>query len=247
MEKEKFKIFVAIPCYDKKVFVPCVQGLMKAMKVLIENNISSDVCFEVGLPYVTMARNNLIRKFMESDATEIIFIDADIGFQPDDFKMLIGANEEVIAGIYPKKQAEDVFPVMLKTDVQGHVINENGVLLASGLPTGFMKIKRSAIEKLTSANPDLAYTDALSGKVTYNLFGTYVEDGRWFGDDYGFCKLWEKAGGKCYAMPNITFIHCGQRNFEGNFYEYLKSGKNQRSRLETPYSHAYPERDGVKP
>lgn len=225
MENEKFKIFVAIPCFDKKIFVPCVQGLMKAMKVLIENGIPSDFAFEVGLPYVTMARNNLVRKFMESDATEMIFIDADIGFQPNDFKMLIGAHEDVIAGIYPKKQTEEMYPVMLKTDEKGCVINENGALLAAGLPTGFMKIKRRVIEKLVVENPHLAYTDALSGKVTYNFFGTYVEDGRWFGDDYGFCKLWEKAGGKCHAMPDITFIHCGQKNYEGNFYQHLSKPK----------------------
>jgi hypothetical protein len=224
-KKEKFKVFVAMPCFDKKVFVPCVQGLMNAMKVLIKNEIPSDFAFEVGLPYVTMARNNLVRKFMETDATELVFIDADIGFQPDDFKMLIGANEDVVAGIYPKKQNEEMYPVMLKTDEQNNVINENGVLLASGLPTGFMKIKRHVIEKLVKENPHLAYTDALSGKITYNFFGTYVRDGRWFGDDYGFCQLWEDIGGKCHAMPNITFVHCGQRNFEGNFYNYLLKQK----------------------
>lgn len=226
MEQEKFKIFIGMPCFDKKVFVPCVQGLMNAMKVLIDNGIPSDFAFEVGLPYVTMARNNLVRKFIESDATDFIFIDADLGFPPEAFKMLIGAHEDVVAGIYPKKQNEELYPVMLKTDDKNHVINENGVLLASGLPTGFMKIKRHVIEKMAKAYPELAYTDALSGKTTYNLFGTFVKDGRWYGDDYGFCTLWQDIGGKCHAMPDITFVHCGQRNYEGNFGQYLLSGRN---------------------
>jgi hypothetical protein len=226
-EKVRFKIFVGIPCYDKRIFVPCVQSLMKAMKELINNNVISDFIFEVGLPYVSMARNNLIRKFMESDATDFVFIDADLGFPPEAFKGLIAAAEDVVAGVYPKKQPDEMYPVILKLDEKGFVINENGALLASGLPTGFMKIKRNVIEKMVEAYPELAYTDALSGKTTYNLFGTFVKNGRWYGDDYGFCQLWEDIGGKCHVIPDITFIHCGQRNFEGNFNEYLLSGRNK--------------------
>jgi hypothetical protein len=226
-KKENFKVFIGMPCFDKKVFVPCVQSLMNAMKELINNGIASDFSFEVGLPYVSMARNNLIRKFMESDATDFVFIDADLGFPGEAFKELIRANEDVVAGVYPKKQNEELYPVVLKLDENSCVINENGALLASGLPTGFMKIKRHVIEKLVVAYPELAYTDAISGKTTYNFFGTYVKNGRWYGDDYGFCNLWEEIGGKCHVIPNITFIHCGQRNFEGNFNDYLQSGRHR--------------------
>lgn len=224
-KQENFKIFVGIPSFDKRIFVPCVQSLMNAMKELITNGLPSDVVFEVGLPYVSMARNNLIRKFMESDATDFIFIDADLGFPPHAFNALIGADENVVAGVYPKKQNEEMFPVLLKLDDKSCVINENGALLADALPTGFMKIKRHVIEKMVQAYPELAYTDALSQKTTYNFFGTFVKDGRWYGDDYGFCKLWKDIGGKCHVIPDITFIHCGHRNFEGNFNDYLMSGR----------------------
>lgn len=219
--KEKFKVLIAIPSYDKKVFVPCVQGLMNAMKVLIENNIPSDVSFETGMPYISMARNNLVRKFMESDATDLVFIDSDVGFPPDAFLSLLAAPESLVAGVYPKKQNTETYPVMLKTDENAVVLVENGLYLASGLPTGFMKIKRHVIEKIVAAHPELAYIDGLTGKTTYNLFGTYVKDGRWYGDDYGFCNFWEELGGKCHVIPDITFIHCGQRNFEGNLQQYL--------------------------
>ncbi len=221
------KVMVGVPSYDKTIFVPCVQGLMNAMKVFLEEGIPSDVEFEVGMPYVSVARNTLVRKFMESDATDLVFIDADVGFPPNAFRELIHSPENIVAGIYPKKQADEFYPVQLKTDDQANVINENGLLLATGLPTGFMKIKRTVIEQLSKAYPHLAYTDALSGKTSYNLFGTFVKDGRFYGDDYGFCKLWEDIGGKCHAIPDITFIHCGQRNFEGNFYQYLLRGSSK--------------------
>ena len=215
------KIFVAVPCFDKKVFVPCVQGLMNATQVFLWNKIQFEVKFEVGLPYVSMARNNLVRAFMESNFTDLVFIDTDLGFPPAAFRDLIYSPEDVVAGVYPKKQNTEMYPVLLKTDEQGHPVVENGLLLASGLPTGFMKIRRQVFEKLGAAHPELAYVDALSGKTTYNFFGTFVRDGRWYGDDYGFCALWNDLGGKCYALPDITFVHCGGRNFEGNFHQHL--------------------------
>jgi len=220
--EKKPSYFFAIPAYDFKLYVPCVQSLLLAMKILLEGGHESQMAFEVGMPYVSMARNNLISKFMLTDFTDLIFVDADLGVPVDAFKALMDSPEEVVAGVYPKKQHEEVYPVLVQTDEQKHPINENGLLLAEGLPTGFMKIKRSALMKLSGAYPELAYIDQLTGRVTYNFFGTYVDKGRWYGDDYGFCKLWRDIGGKCFILPNITFLHCGQRNYEGNFWNYMQ-------------------------
>jgi len=218
----QFKLFVAIPCYDKKVFVPCAQSLMNAIQWLLKNNVESHFKFEVGLPYVDMARNNLVRAFLESDCTDMVFVDADLGFAEEAFRDLALSNEAVIGGAYPKKQEKEGYAVLLQTDERHFIIEKNGVLEAEGLPTGFLKIKRTVFEQIIAAHPELAYKDAITEKVTYNFFGNYVKDGRWYGDDFGFCKLWNDLGGKCYVLPNITFIHCGMKNYEGNIWEYLQ-------------------------
>lgn len=215
------KIFVAIPTFDKKLFVPCVQSIMNAMQAMLLMDIKFEFKFEVGCPYVSMARNNLVRKFMNSECTDLVFVDADLGFPPLAFKDLILSDEPVVGGAYPKKQENEEYAVRLKTDENYHVINENGALLSDGLATGFMKVNRSVFEQLQKAYPELKYRDAMTGLDTYNFFGTFVKDGRWYGDDYGFCHFWENLGGKMHLIPNITFIHCGSKNFEGNFHDYL--------------------------
>ena len=212
------KIFVAVPAYDKKLFVQCTQSLMNAMQVMLLMEIPFEFKFEVGCPYVSMARNNLVRAFMASECTDLVFIDADLGFPAIAFRDLISSEESVIGGAYPKKQDHDEFTVRLATDADHHVINEGGALVAEALATGFLKIRREVFEKLQEAYPEMRYVDANSGEYTYNFFGTYVENERWFGDDYGFCHLWEKLDGKMHLLPDITFIHAGK---EGNFHQQL--------------------------
>lgn len=215
------KVFVAVPCYDKKVFAPCVQSLMNAMQVLLLTETKFQFKFEVGCPYVSMARNNLVRAFMASDCTDLVFIDADIGFSAESFKALIDSPEQVVGGAYPKKQAVEEFAVRLKTDENNRVIHENGAILAEGLATGFLKIHRSVFEQMQAAHPELSYLDGATGQETFDLFGTFVKDGRWYGDDFGFCHLWEELGGKLYLLPDITFQHMGSKTFEGNFHSFL--------------------------
>lgn len=82
---EGMKIFVAVPSHDKKLFMNCHQSLMNALQVLLACKIPFQFAYEVGLPYISMARNNLVQKFMASDCTDMVFIDADVGFAPGRF------------------------------------------------------------------------------------------------------------------------------------------------------------------
>jgi hypothetical protein len=221
-EAPPVKIFIGIPCYDKKVCVSTVQSLMNAMQALLLMEVPFEFKFEPGCPYVTMARNNLVRRFMASECTDLVFIDADLGFSPQAFRDLITSTEDVIGGAYPKKQAVEEFAVSLATDANHHPVNENGVLLAEGLATGFLKIRRHVLEKMQDAYPQLAYRDCASGLMTHDLFGTFVKKGRWYGDDYGFCHLWSEIGGKMHCLPNVDFIHEGSKGFSGNFHEFMQ-------------------------
>lgn len=158
---------------------------------------------------------------MASDCTHMVFIDADVGFAPGAFHDLIIAKEDVIGGAYPKKQDSEEYAVRLKKGDDGNVIFHNGVLMAEGLATGFLKISRKAITDMQAAYPEMVYNDGISNQLTYNFFGEFVVDGRMFYDDFGFSYLWEKTGGDMWVLPNITFTHAGSKDFKGNLHEYL--------------------------
>jgi len=212
--------FVAVPAYDAKTFVLCTQTLMNAMQVMMINNVRFEFKFEVGNPYVSAARNQLEAMFMKSDFEQMVFIDADIGMSPKDFLALIMAPEDVVCGAYPKKCDEELYAVSWVMDENRRPNEVNGALEATGGATGAMKIRRSVFDKMREAYPNLKYKDFGDNSDRYNFFGTFVED-RWYGDDFGFCKRWRDIGGQVWILPDMTMIHVGTKNYEGNVYDFM--------------------------
>ena len=228
-EEPTRKVFVALPAYAGQRTVPAESSLLLAQQIFWIRKLMYIFEWETKCPYVSMARNNLVSAFLQTDCTEIIFLDADVGFNPEAFAGLLDCDVDLVAGVYPKKNDdENDWPIILETSNDGIPIIKDGLLKAVNLPTGFMKIKRSVIEKLMAAHPELRYLDALTGRFTYNLFGCGVRYydpitklGRWFGDDYGFCDYWQQLGGDMWVLPDINFEHAGPKAYKGNYYKYL--------------------------
>jgi hypothetical protein len=47
------------------------------------------------------------------------------------------------------------------------------------------------------------------------------EDGRFLSEDYGFCRYWQKMGGKVWVDPTINLTHFGRIKYQGKMLEYL--------------------------
>jgi hypothetical protein len=110
-ELRQRKLMVATPMYGGM----CTGQYMKSMLGLIaycaQNGIQCQTHFLFNESLVQRARNFLTDTFMQSDCTHLMFIDADIGFEPADVMALMAlqdANPEndeydVISAPYPKK------------------------------------------------------------------------------------------------------------------------------------------------
>lgn len=102
------KLFVATPMYGGM----CYGNFTRSMMDL------SALCHNIGIPLATYflmnesliqrARNYCCEKFMESDATHMLFIDSDIAFDPHSVLAMLGlmgsdSPYDVLACPYPKK------------------------------------------------------------------------------------------------------------------------------------------------
>ncbi len=231
------KVIFAIPTYDGTLESRCVLSLVSSFHLLKEAGIEYDLFILSNCTYLPVARNTLVSMFMDTEATDLFFIDADVGFDPLGVMGLLKRDEELVAGIYPLKKDTVNFPVQIKLEDGVPIGKANGddqqnyLIEADFLPTGFMRIKRSVIEKMYAAYPELKYegshiavseTEKASG---YDLFNMGVLDGkRWTTEDYAFCHRWRKIGGQCWVYPNLEFEHVGKKSFKGNYHEFLMSG-----------------------
>ena len=182
--------------------------------------------------------------FLSSDATHLMFIDADINFNPQDIPKMVQADKDIICGIYPKKEINwvdvaeavkrGVSPQELQRFSGAFVVNlPHGTETAQGninTPmeianggTGFMLIKRKVFEDLADKVP--SYTNDMyhavdtvrKVKIIKEFFATSIdeESNRLLSEDYHFCKIAREAGFKVYAAPWAGFGHTGTYTFSG--------------------------------
>jgi hypothetical protein len=196
---------------------------------------------------ITRARNALAHNFLKTDCTHLMFIDADIRFNPGDIPPMVDADKEIICGIYPKKEinwqsVKDAVERGVAVDQLKHHTGSFVVNLVEYSPTvtvpinqpveiwnggtGFMLIKREVFEQLADKVPTYVndVTD-LSGSIKNDeikeYFTTSIEEGtrRLLSEDYHFCNIWRKAGGKVWAAPWVQLAHIGTYAFEGQLLQ----------------------------
>lgn len=204
-------VYIATPVHDGKPFAEHVDSLIRTIPVLLQSGIAYTHDFLIGNALVHDARNKLVARFVASPATDLFFIDADICWLPDDFVKLLMSPHDVIGGAYRQK----------RTDVElynaaGLKEGTTELMEVDYLGTGFLKIRRRAIERLQRKHDDLRYL-GLEGEKCWGLFDTRIGDGKIVGEDVVFCRRWRAAGGKVFLMPNLALGHLGTHNHAGNF------------------------------
>jgi hypothetical protein len=183
-ELRKNKLFVATPMYGGQCAGMYTRSIADLSALCSKYGIQLQMYFLFNESLITRARNYCVDEFIRSDATHLMFIDSDIGFNPQDVLALLALQKEdspydVIGGPYPKKciswekikQAvdkgvADENPNVLDKYVGDYVFNPKGGQnqIPLGQPvevleigTGFMMIKKSVFAKYKEAFPHLSY------------------------------------------------------------------------------------------
>lgn len=238
------KLFIATPMYGGQCFGYYAQALMQLQNVLAQNKIDTAVSFLFNESLIQRARNALVHGFLKTDFTHMMFIDADIRFNPADVLPMILADKPIICGIYPKKEINwqqvhaaavagvpadklRIFSGSFVVNLVGYAeharVNLNEPVEIWNGGTGFMLIKRQVFEGLKEHLPSyINDTNDLGGNIgnerITEYFATSIESigERLLSEDYHFCKMWrEKCGGQVWAAPWAQLAHVGTHIFDG--------------------------------
>jgi hypothetical protein len=196
-------------------------SMLKYMAAANRLGLNFTVDTMVNESLIPRGRNSLVAKFLAFDpkSTHLMFIDADIGFEPEEVIKLVLANKDVAGGLYPKKS----LPIQYVVNKIPNSAKEGNLVEVSNLGTGFMLIKRQVIEKMIQVRPDLHYADAIGldpkyDPYKYALFDTQIDPvtKEYLSEDYYFCKLWRELGGQIWADLSINLAHTGYYKFQGD-------------------------------
>src|ERR1700687_4445217 len=99
-------LFLAAPLYGGVMTFGFHQSCSNLLQLCAKNRISYGEKFIINDSLVPRARNRLAAHFLESKATDILFVDSDITFNPEDALSLLQFDEPVVGGIYSRKQVD---------------------------------------------------------------------------------------------------------------------------------------------
>ena len=102
------KLFVATPMYGGQCNGIYTRSLCDLTALCVKYGIEVRSYFLFNESLITRARNYCVDEFLRSGAEHLMFIDSDIGFNPQDIIAMMALQTEeseydVIAGPYPKK------------------------------------------------------------------------------------------------------------------------------------------------
>jgi len=244
----RIKVILATPFYEMKGWSPYIVSMCNTIKILTMMGIEHEYWELSGDSYVERAKNTIMTKFLEDpDATDLFMIDSDMQWDAAAVAKLLHFPEEVVVGSYPQKNAWGKWtslPVVKqdgdKTHPVGRVLPDGSALiLADYLAGGFMRIKRSALEKFRDHFKDLRYHDVSADPSTpdreYICFSECITKGglRW-GEDRIFGQRLKEVGVQVFIYPNINFGHYGVKGWLGNFDTFLRNPQTQEAYANQP-------------
>lgn len=240
-------LVIGTPCYGNQVTIQFAGSLLKLQSACHERGIPMRAHIHGGDALITRARQNIVARFLaEEAATHLIFIDADIGFEPAQVFRLMQFNAPVSAAIYPVKRLDwgkvaaciqeggaQLPSTALTYTVEfgeGPISVQNGFARTSYAATGFMMIQRDALLRMIENYPELKYQHehgprnpssegpSRESHWRYALFNCLVdEDGCYLSEDYSFCRRWTDIGGEIWIDLYSRLTHVGSFTFEGDF------------------------------
>jgi len=209
------QVMIGIPAYTGQLTVQTHRTVRTIVQCCAALGIEAWEVTFAGCCYLDLARNELVRQFLETEADALLFLDADVGAEPVAIGKLLQVRKAVVAGIYPKKGLPVAWPVAFDT---AHLtLSDKGAIEAAGVPTGFLLIHRTVFEAMQPHVPTYR-TDR--GLLHHAYFETRMTEGRFWGEDFQFCRTWRQLGGRIWMVPDISFEHVGTQVWSGSYAEW---------------------------
>lgn len=232
-EKAMRLVLVAAPSYDGRVNVWHATALAETAKIGLTRGINVLSVYMSYDALVQRARNDIFKMAYDSGVDDLFFIDCDVDWMPSDFFRLLDHDEAVVAApIIKKSDAVHTYSVKLLGDYE---VNDEGLVPVDGCATGFMRIRRDAIERLWESAPE--YQEKHKDQPSRMVFDVKIIDGELVSEDIVFCKNWTDMGGKVYIDPLINCGHSGEKRWVSNFSAWIEGWKEDHEQRHNHTAH----------
>ena len=232
------RLYIGTPCFGGNVTDHYTLSLLGLQAACLRRGIPLAFCLLHGDALITRARNSVVAEFLrDPKATHLLFIDADIGFTPQEVFRLLEADRDLVGGAYPVKlinwdRAGRGIDPATTFDYVAELLEPTAPVPADGFAparyvgTGFLMVRRSVFERMAARYPEIRYrrthatADSDIAPDGLRAFFDCVIDpdsGHYLSEDFTFCKRWLDMGGELWVDTRSRLRHVGRHVFAGDY------------------------------
>jgi len=169
-----------------------------------------------GYAAIDQCRSQLATDALAEGFEELMWIDADVGFEPDAVDALRRHDLSVVAGIYAKK-GQRAIAVQTEPGTQSLTFGTGGGLVELRYAaTGFVLTRREVYQRVQE-HEQLPTCNLAFNKPTVPYFLPMLlstDKGPWYlGEDYAFFERVRRSGIKVMADTSIRLHHYGRYGY----------------------------------
>jgi hypothetical protein len=234
-------VMVACPS-NRGISGPTVESLIATVWMLEHMGLcvfDSKPHLLLGCSSIDLARNTLLRDFLDSGADIFMSFDDDESWPADDAVAMAQAVEggyDFISGVYAKKWIDtarlkaaggldgielseavsgEAALALVEGDTNGFSLKGHKFIECRWVGAGALCLSRRGIERMIEYYPKLRAT--VMGPAGIReipaLFLPAIHNGQYLTEDVAFCQRWTSIGGLIYAMTTSRFVHYGSFPF----------------------------------
>lgn len=208
-------LVIATPAYGGQVTSPYLLCMVRTVVLCCREGISHQLHVNAGDSLIPRARALLLAEFLKTDASHLLWIDADMSWEAEDVVRFLKHDQDFVCGAYRQKRAQLKWNFCLRPEDgdQAPYDEASGLIRIGGAGLGFALIKRHVVEQLVEAHPEQSFTQPLNDGgdlACWDLFGPVgVRDHEFFGEDMAFCAYWTALGGEIWLDLAVQLGHYG--------------------------------------
>lgn len=219
------KIFIALPAFGQNNSSHTTASLVALTRSLTEREWFGGFG-EMSFPALDDLRAMFLTLFFDKiDATHILFIDADMRFEPQLVLDMIEFDKPLVGTLYAKK----TLPIeWVGSALQGDQEIDGGFLKVEGVGFGVTLIRRDCVQAIIDDGKTEIETNLdrhTAGKMLKSqgiermirAFDTVNLPDRRLSEDFSFCWRYRQSGGEVWAATHHRVVHIGQYGFAGQY------------------------------
>ena len=169
---------------------------------------------EYGFSQIDFGRNVMASKALADGFEELMWIDADIAFEPDSVERLRQHDLPIVTGVYVKKGKRALALEALPGTERITFGQQGGLLPIRYAPGGFLLTRRCVYEEVQQKLSLPLCNERPDRKPAFVPYfqPTIVPDGDstfYLGEDYAFCERARQVGFEILADTTLRLFHIG--------------------------------------